>query len=254
VTVGILQGMGLGYAYKGGPWILKDVDFSLGSAELVAIVGRSGVGKSTLLRLLAGLLDATTGEIRLGPNVELNARSLGYVPQNYALLPWLSAEANVEVSLLPLRLSANERHRRSRDALELVGGLGFSGRPVCHLSGGMQQRVALARALVGEPKAMLLDEPFSGVDWLTRQQMQVNLLELQARNRLAMAIVTHDLDEALRLADRLVVLDGAPARIVRSIPIEVARVDRDEPKYALPLAELRADLLNELWRPSANAS
>lgn len=205
------------------------VDFACARGETIALVGPSGAGKTTILRSIAGLNREAGGRILCDGETWLDsdaairrpahARRVGLVFQSYALFPHLSAAGNVAAALP--HLPARERRERARALLSLVHLDGLEDRRPAQLSGGQQQRVALARALAREPRVLLLDEPFSAVDRRTRRRLREELAELRATVRAPMVLVTHDLDEAAMLADRLVVLDqgemlqqGAPADVM----------------------------------------
>lgn len=201
---------------------LADVSLSVASGEIVALVGASGSGKSTLLRLLAGLEAPTSGRALFhdaeidGPRPEI-----GVIFQEPRLLPWLSVADNVGFGLA--HLSATDRRRRINRALDRVGLAAYAKALPRELSGGMAQRVSIARALVGQPEVLLLDEPFSALDAFTRTDLQDHLLDLWREDRPTLVLVTHDLDEALVLADRVVLLAGPPGRIFAERPVALAR-------------------------------
>jgi NitT/TauT family transport system ATP-binding protein len=206
--------------------VLDGVSFEVGAGEFVSIMGRSGVGKTTLLRILAGLHEPSGdsvvrfgGEAVAGP-----PEGVSIVFQDYAssLLPWRSVGRNVE---LPLegRLSKADRQVRVAEALEMVGLADRSDSQPFELSGGMQQRVQLARALVSRPAALLMDEPFGALDALTKAELEDQLLAIFAATGTTVVFVTHDIEEAVYLSDRVLVLDGTPAQIVAEIPVESPR-------------------------------
>ena len=201
---------------------LADVSLSVASGEIVALVGASGSGKSTLLRLLAGLEAPTSGRALFhdaeidGPRPEI-----GVIFQEPRLLPWLSVADNVGFGLA--HLSATDRRRRINRALDRVGLAAYAKALPRELSGGMAQRVSIARALVGQPEVLLLDEPLSALDAFTRTDLQDHLLGLWREDRPTLVLVTHDLDEALVLADRVVLLAGPPGRIFAERPVALAR-------------------------------
>lgn len=201
---------------------LADVSLSVASGEIVALVGASGSGKSTLLRLLAGLEAPSSGRALFhdaeidGPRPEI-----GVIFQEPRLLPWLSVADNVGFGLA--HLSATDRRRRINRALDRVGLAAYAKALPRELSGGMAQRVSIARALVGQPEVLLLDEPFSALDAFARTDLQDHLLDLWREDRPTLVLVTHDLDEALVLADRVVLLAGPPGRIFAERPVALAR-------------------------------
>jgi NitT/TauT family transport system ATP-binding protein len=192
--------------------------------EFVAVVGRSGCGKSTLLRIIAGLLPPSTGRVLInGTEVTRPRRDVAMMFQRPGLLPWRSALDNV---LLPIELVGLRRsaHRaRAEELLDLVGLDGFHRRLPRELSGGMQQRVALCRSLILRPEVMLMDEPFSALDALTRTELAVQLQRIHMENLATIVFVTHSIDEAVLLADRVVVLTPRPARIRKILDVTIPR-------------------------------
>ena len=211
----LLAARGLALAYESGLAILQDVDISLRSGEIVAVLGPSGVGKSSLLRVLAGLRKPARGQIELeGVALSRPHPQLAVAFQAPALLPWLTLEKNVAFGLdfkHQPELSRTERQARIDQAIEEVG-LGAARRLMPHeLSGGMAQRAALARCLARQPKILFLDEPFGALDEITRESMQDLLLKVVRDYQAAALLITHDIDEALRVADRIILLGGRPA-------------------------------------------
>lgn len=219
------------------------LSLSVAEGEVLAVIGASGCGKSTLLRLVAGLEAPSEGRIGLD-GVPLTGPSprVGVVFQEPRLMPWLSVLDNVAFGL-PRSLPRAERARRSRAELARVGLTRFAGALPKTLSGGMAQRAALARALVTRPSVLLLDEPFSALDAMTRQSLQEELIGLWERDRPTLVLVTHDLDEALFLADRVVVLGGQPGRIGLDLPVPLPR---PRPRDGAVLTRLRERLFAEL--------
>ncbi len=200
---------------------LRDVSCEVGDQEFVAILGPSGCGKSTLLNILAGFDFPTEGRVLLdGKPINQPGPDRGVVFQEYALFPWLTVQQNVEFGL---RGPASERAAVTRRYIELVGLQGFEHRFPKELSGGMRQRVSLARVLAVNPAVLLMDEPFAALDALTRQLMQTELLEIWARTRKTVVFVTHSIDEALTLADRLYVMSARPGRFLEVIDIALPR-------------------------------
>ncbi|MDB5589789.1 ABC transporter ATP-binding protein [Enterovirga sp.] len=208
--------------YADGTVALSDVSLTVRAAEIVALIGGSGCGKTTFLRLVAGLDRASAGSIRLDgePVLEPHA-GIGLVFQEPRLLPWYDVAANVAVGLG--RVPAAERRERVLHALEKVGLADHARRWPRELSGGQQQRVAIARALIGGPKVLLLDEPFSALDAFTRASLHEHLLAIWSESRPTVVMVTHDVDEAVKLADRVVVMRPAPGRIADEIALSLAR-------------------------------
>ena len=203
---------------------LRGIDLEVADGEFVAVVGRSGCGKSTLLRLVAGLLPPTAGEVRVsGERVTQPRRDIAMMFQRPALLPWRTVLDNV---LLPVQIFGWRKaaHRdRAYELLELAGLAGFEKRQPHELSGGMQQRVALCRALIANPRVMLMDEPFSALDALTREELAGELQRVHMDNGATIVFVTHSIDEAVLLADRVVVLSPRPGRIREILDIKIPR-------------------------------
>lgn len=201
---------------------LGPLDISIGNEQVVSVIGPSGCGKSTLLRLLAGLETPTTGRILLNGHVLTGAsRDIGVAFQEPRLLPWLSVADNVALGAWDIPVA--EREQAVRSALAKVSLTNFAKTLPKQLSGGMAQRVGLARALVGKPALLLLDEPFSALDPLTRIRMQDHLLEMVGDDGPKVLLITHDVDEAIVLSDRILVLNGPPARIGRDLAVNFPR-------------------------------
>jgi NitT/TauT family transport system ATP-binding protein len=203
---------------------VRDVDLEVADGELVTVVGRSGCGKSTLLRVLAGLLPVTSGSVAIaGQPVDGPRRDVALMFQRSALLPWRSVLDNV---LLPIDVANGDRTAARRDALELLELTGLTGferaRPY-ELSGGMQQRAALCRALISKPRVLLMDEPFAALDALTREELSLELQRLWQERRKTIVFVTHSIDEAVVLSDRVVVMTPRPGRIARVVPVGLTR-------------------------------
>ncbi|HEU4346266.1 MAG TPA: ABC transporter ATP-binding protein [Actinoplanes sp.] len=220
-----LSGVSRSFAGRSGTVeALRDIDLEVGDGEFVAVIGRSGCGKSTMLRLIAGLLPASTGRIRVsGETVTGPRRDIAMMFQRPALLPWRTVLDNV---LLPAQVYGWRKaaHRpRAYELLHLTGLTGFEKRMPYELSGGMQQRVALCRALIANPRVMLMDEPFSALDALTREELSVELQKIHMENNATIVFVTHSIDEAVLLADRVVVLSPRPGRIREILEIEIPR-------------------------------
>ncbi len=208
-----------------GPLLALDgVSLDVEPGEIVALIGPNGSGKSTLLRAIAGLLTPDRGGVTLdGRPVTEPDPAVGLVFQEPRLLPWRSVAANIAY---PLELAGWPRARRDTrvsELLELVGLEGAAGARPSQLSGGMRQRVALARALALEPRVLLLDEPFSALDALTRERLNVELLDLWARTATTGIVVTHSIPEAIFLADRVIVLSARPGRVLADLPVPLPR-------------------------------
>ena len=221
--------------WYGGHHVLDDVSVRIGKGELVALIGRSGSGKSTVLRVLAGLSTDHTGE-----SVVAGAPALAF--QEPRLFPWRDVRTNVGYGLTRSRLSKSEVFARADRALADVGLADRADAWPLTLSGGQAQRVSLARALVGEPELLLLDEPFGALDALTRLSMRALLLDLWRAHGFGVLLVTHDVDEAVALADRVLVLDDG--RVVHELTIDDARRPPSDP--SANTARYRAELLERL--------
>jgi NitT/TauT family transport system ATP-binding protein len=206
----------------GGVHALDGIDLEVGEHEFVAVIGRSGCGKSTLLRLVAGLLSPSAGEVLVaGSPVTRPRRDVSVMFQRPALLPWRTVLANV---LLPAEISGlGDQRDRAHELLELAGLAGFEKRLPHELSGGMQQRVSLCRSLIQSPRVMLMDEPFSALDAITRTELSEELQRVQLARPRAVVFVTHSIDEAVLLADRIVVLSPRPGRIHRVVDVDLPR-------------------------------
>jgi NitT/TauT family transport system ATP-binding protein len=207
--------------------ILNDLSFEVAASEFIALVGQSGCGKTTLLRVLLGIVPVTSGVIEVaGRQVRGCAHNRAMVFQNAELLPWRSALRNVEMGLETKGVPAKQRHAIAEHYLNLVGLSCAADRRPDQLSGGMRQRVGLARALAVDPDLLLMDEPFGAVDAHTREALQAELIRLHEQMRKTVVFVTHDLDEAVLLADRIFVLSPA-GRLAAIIKIPIARPRSD---------------------------
>jgi NitT/TauT family transport system ATP-binding protein len=219
----MLEVAGLGHAY-GGVDAVSDVSFVVEPGELVCIVGPSGCGKSTLLRCVAGLLPPTRGTVSLhGDRVVGVPSDLAVVFQDYSrsLLPWRTVAGNVEFPLRDRGLSTVERRSRVEEALSWVGLSAAAGKHPYELSGGMQQRVSIARALAYRPALMLMDEPFASVDAQTRADLEDLVLKVRAEAGMTVLVVTHDIDESVYLADRVLVLSPSPATVGETLKVDL---------------------------------
>ena len=203
---------------------LRGVDLEVANGEFVAVIGRSGCGKSTLLRLIAGLLTPSAGEVTVaGAPVRQPRPDAAMMFQRAALLPWRSALGNVLLAVELLGLDRTGQAERAAELLDAVGLAGFHHCLPHELSGGMQQRVALCRALIQRPRLLLMDEPFSALDALTREELATELQRVHADLGATTVLVTHSIQEAVLLADRVVVLTERPGRVSRILPVPFAR-------------------------------
>ena len=226
-----------------GAHALDDILLSVAPGELVSIVGPSGCGKSTLLRLIAGLISPTSGEVSIGaePITEPSAER-GLVFQDPNLFPWLTVRRNIEAGLVA-RGVLREKRAEVDEFMRLVGLEAFANSFPHHLSGGMAQRVSLARALINHPRVLLLDEPLGALDAFTRMRMQDEVLRLWQARGTTMLFVTHDIDEAIYMSDRIVIMTQRPGRIEQIIRVELDRTrDRSSPDFL----RLRGDILETL--------
>ena len=223
-----VRALGKSYPVAGGAVdALRHLNLTIQEGECVTLLGPSGCGKSTLLRVIAGLVDGYDGEVLvegrpiIGPGTER-----GMVFQDHRLFPWMTALENVRIALDNAPLSARQKTEQALAHLSLVGLEGFEQAYPGQLSGGMAQRVAIARALVSRPRVLLLDEPFGALDAITRAHMQSELARIRERENITMVFVTHDVDEAIYLGDRVVVMARRPGRIRSEVPVDISRPRR----------------------------
>jgi NitT/TauT family transport system ATP-binding protein len=203
---------------------LQDVSFEIAKSEFVAVLGPSGCGKTTLLKVISGLELATQGEARInGTPINGPQRKTGIVFQTPALMKWRTALANVMLPAEILKLPEAEARAAALGLLDLVGLSDFTNKFPHELSGGMQQRVAIARALIHKPEILLLDEPFSALDTMTRGKLNVELLRIWSESKTTSLLITHSIPEAVFLADRVVVMTARPARIAEIVTIDLPR-------------------------------
>lgn len=223
---------------------LEDFSLDIKKGELVSVVGPSGCGKTTMLRVIAGLLEPTSGEVIIdGRKCEGPGPDRGMVFQEFALFPWRSVRKNVEFGLEIAGVPKEERRERALRYIKAVGLDGFEDHRVHELSGGMKQRVALARAMVTKPAVLLMDEPFGALDAQTRNIMQMELLRIVKRTSTTIVFVSHSVDEAVFLSDRVVILTKRPAKIKEIVDIDLPRPrDRASPEFI----KLRRHILKEL--------
>ena len=249
-----IENAGMVFSTKKGQFTaLTGVNLAIEQGEFIALIGHSGCGKSTLLNLVAGLLDATDGVLLLA-NKEIKGPGpeRAVVFQNHSLLPWLSAFENVYLAaekVFGAGETLNQLKARTRAALELVGLTHAANKLPGEISGGMKQRVGIARALAMEPKVLLMDEPFGALDALTRAHLQDELMKIVAATQSTVIMVTHDVDEAVLLSDRIVMMTNGPAATIG----EILSVDLPRPRDRLQLAhdphyhQLRSQVLEFLY-------
>ena len=240
---------------------LAPTDLDVAAGEFVSLVGPSGCGKSTLLHIVAGLEPASTGRVELGgETVRGPGAELGLVFQAHTLFPWLSVLDNVSFPLSLARHRASRapsesqrRYQAVQTLLELVGLWEFRHSLPGELSGGMQQRAAIARALVGRPDVLLMDEPFGALDAQTREEMQELLLHVNTRARASTLFVTHDVDEALLLSDRIIVFSSRPGRVILELAVPFERAQRSpELKLEPEFLRCRREILGRLRHPTSS--
>jgi sulfonate transport system ATP-binding protein len=227
---------------------LQGINLTIADGEFVAIVGSSGCGKSTLLKIIAGLENGYKGTVLLGKEkIAGPGLDRGMVFQEHRLLPWLTVEQNITFGLKDRNSKASAK--TVSEHLDLVGLSGFANAYPHQLSGGMAQRVSIARALVNQPQLLLLDEPFASLDALTKIQMQQEVLRIREAEKTTMILVTHDIDEAIFLGDRVVVMSSRPGTIRKIIPIDLAR-PRDRSSYEF--AQIRRAVYQEFFVEAEN--
>ena len=234
----LVENVQMSFETKQGAFVaIKDIDLKINRGEFITLIGHSGCGKSTLLNLLAGLLLPSSGVmICAGREIAGPGPDRGVVFQNHSLLPWLSCADNVHLAVERVfgkTESAAQLKARTAAALELVGMAHATAKRPHEISGGMKQRVGIARALAMEPKVLLMDEPFGALDALTRAHLQDELLKIVARTQSTVVMVTHDVDEAVLLSDRIVMMTNGPAATIG----EILAVDLPRPRDRVGLAE-----------------
>jgi NitT/TauT family transport system ATP-binding protein len=227
------------FGQRGGAPVkaIEAVNLEIPSGQFVALLGPSGCGKSTLLNVIAGFVPATRGEVTLdGKRIERPGQDRGVVFQQPALFPWKTVKQNIALGPRMANLPPAEVERVAAHFMELVGLKRFADHHPDALSGGMQQRVGIARALANNPSVLLMDEPFGALDAQTRELMQENLLKLWEKNRTTLVFVTHDIEEAVYLADRVVLMSARPGRIIADITVALDRPRTsevlDSPEFA----------------------
>jgi sulfonate transport system ATP-binding protein len=234
--------------------VLENIALRLPAGEFVSIVGASGCGKSTLLRLVLGLDTDYQGRIALdGERISGPGLDRGIVFQDHRLFPWLTVEQNIGVGLRNAGLTASRKRELIAEHVALVGLEGFEKSFPHQISGGMAQRVAIARGLVNRPRVLLLDEPFGALDALTRARLQAELQRIWQKERITMLLVTHDVEEAVFLGDRVVVMQPHPGRIRRIVPVDLPRPrNRSDPAFIRIRDDVLADFLDPTERGPAD--
>jgi NitT/TauT family transport system ATP-binding protein len=218
---------------------IEGITFNVEAGEFVSVLGPSGCGKTTVLKLIAGLVPQTSGVVNVdGVAVTRPQRKIGIVFQIPALMKWRTSLENVLLPTEILRLDRNIAKTRARELLALVGLSEFSDRYPGELSGGMQQRVGIARALVHDPKILLLDEPFSALDMMTRNQLNIELLRIWSQRRQTSLLITHSIPEAVFLSDRVVVLGPRPGKILDIIPVPLPRPRKASLRVSAPFIQI----------------
>ncbi len=222
---------------------LQSIGLTVEEEEFLALVGPSGCGKSTLLNIIAGLLTPTTGGVFFEGLRDASRLPTAMVFQEFALFPWRTVLGNIEFGIEELGAPARERRETARKLVELVGLAGFGAKYPHQLSGGMRQRVGIARALAVHPAVLLMDEPFSALDAQTRQLLQVELLSIWERTRKTILYVTHNIQEAVFMADRVAVLSRRPGRLIEVVTVELKR-----PRHEATLGEPAfVQTVNRIW-------
>lgn len=238
----VLQGISKAYGDRRGHQVTAVEDFNLEvrRGEFVCIVGSSGCGKTTVINMVAGFVKPSTGSIRLhGDDIRGVDPRCGMLFQQYALFPWLTVLGNVEFGLKMRGMPAAERHQVARRYLKLVGLEKFEHHWPSQLSGGMKQRVSLARVLANDPEILLMDEPFAALDAMTRQVLQDELLRIVEANHKTTLFITHSIDEALILSDRVIVMSARPGRVKRIVENDLPRPRRAEVQLSKRYLELK---------------
>jgi ABC-type nitrate/sulfonate/bicarbonate transport system ATPase subunit len=242
------RGVGKTYPSKSGPVeALRGIDLDATEGEFVCLLGLSGCGKSTLVQMIAGIETPTTGTIALdGVPVDGASEQTSIVFQDHGLFPWMNVQRNVEFNMKACGVPSAVRSVRAAELLAMTGLRTFAQRFPHELSGGMRQRVGIARALTTRPRALLMDEPFGALDAQTRGHLQEELLQIWERQRTTVLFVTHSIEEAVFLADRIVVFTPRPGRISAIVPLDLPRPrDPETPRFMALVKALRRMLLPE---------
>jgi len=245
VPSAIIEVDGINKVYSGGVTALKDIHLEFARGELTSLLGPSGCGKTTLLKIVAGLLAPSSGEVRVnGRPVTGPGPERAFVFQDFALMPWATVLRNAAFGLELRGVPKGEREDRARHYISEVGLTGFEDRYPHELSGGMRQRVGLARALAVEADVLMMDEPFSAVDEQTRRKFQEDLIRLREIEKKTFLLVTHSIEEAVYLSDRIILLSPRPGRVSR---IVTPRIDRQGDPDAIRRNPEYLDLIDDIW-------
>ncbi len=238
------------YQGRGGKTVaLNGANLDILENEFICVVGPSGCGKSTLLNIIAGLLEPTSGAVYLdGKRIEGTGVERGVVFQQYALFPWRTVIKNVMFGLEMKKVPKDQAEETARKYIESVGLKGFENSYPKELSGGMKQRVAIARAYAANPEVLLLDEPFGALDAQTRVQLQTELLNTWEKEKKTCFFITHDVDEAIILAQRVIIMSARPGRIKRIVNIDIPYPRTQETKSDPHFLELKAEIWNEVYK------
>lgn len=240
---------------KNGPLLVLDkIDMHVQENEFVCIVGSSGCGKSTLLNIVAGLEEQSDGEVLLrGKPIDGPGADRGMVCQSYTLYPWLSVAGNVEFGLKMARVPAAERRERVAYYLDIVGLSKFADALPRALSGGMKQRAAIARAMANEPDILLLDEPFGALDAQTKENLQEFLLGVAQKTHVTVLMITHDVEEAVFLAERVYLFSARPGRVHAEVPVALVMERTRECRHSSPFLHIKQEILNLMRHETAVA-
>lgn len=238
-----------------GVHALQDINLEVAKSEFVVIVGPSGCGKSTLLNIIGGLEEATDGIVTVdGKEVSEPGADRGMVFQGYSLFPWLNVQKNVEFGMKMQKVPAKERQEKALEMIELVGLKGFEQALPGQLSGGMKQRVAIARTLAAGPQVLLMDEPFGALDAQTRVVMQELLADISRKTKTTVLFITHDIDEAILLGNRIYVMSRRPGTIREVLDVDIPQ-ERNHSVLTHPrFLELKSKIMEMLWQESQEAA
>lgn len=234
---------------------LKDINLEVKESEFVVMAGPSGCGKSTLINIIGGLEEATEGEVLIeGKPVTAPGADRGMVFQGYSLFPWLTVQKNVEFGLKMKKVAKSERERIAKEYIQLVGLSGFENALPKQLSGGMKQRVAIARTLANSPEILLMDEPFGALDAQTRMVMQELLARISRETKNTILFITHDIDEAILLADRIYVMSRRPGTIREILEVQMSGERSHEMLVTPEFLQMKRKIMDMLWQESQDAA